>query len=181
MKINCCLIVRPFKIQKKRKGKCHSSIFWRPLLHNYFSCHMHFTKSSKGALVFWLRYLPFLLGSTTFSVVGTWCNLFWSNCNTSERSGRFDGGGILSAVRSENKNKKVPSFQFCHFIPNNMSCSFCQEIFLVFPVSSGKLWKTVIFLCVIYITKSLLISRTHGVHRKTRCNVLNKTFYAQRK
>ena len=47
--------------------------------------------------------LPSLLGRTTFSVVGTWCSFDWSNCNTSERSGRFDGGGILSAVRSAKK------------------------------------------------------------------------------
>lgn len=83
-----------------------------------------------------LIHLPCLLGSTTFSVVGTWCNLFWSNSRTSERSGRFDGGGILSAVRSESKN--VLSYQLLPFNHSNVSSLTTNKHFQFFPISRGN-------------------------------------------
>ena len=55
--------------------------------------------------------IPCWLGRTTFSVIGTCCSLLWSNCSTSERSGRLDGGGILSAVRSEIKTEDIESIK----------------------------------------------------------------------
>ena len=124
-----------------------------------------------------LIHLPCLLGSTTFSVVGTWCNLFWSNSRTSERSGRFDGGGILSAVRSESKN--VLSYQLLPFNHSNVSSLTTNKHFQFFPISRGnekfeescERWSFV---------SHESYARINSIHRTHRFSALNKTLHAQR-